>query len=307
MTFLSVLGFLGRVFLVLLGFLLVSLFYLLLAPWRYRIKGAHTEESGWEGDISFDGFLSFWRIRFAKVSASYELRVFTFWGKLQVYPRKKKKDNEIKNTSENELPEDWSEEELSYVLEDAEVTREDVLRMQQERAEEGKDATTSETIAESSEDKNAPSEGEDQTKHKDKGKKKQKCKKKRRSSKTKKNNGRMSFFEKIRDPRNQDAVFYMLRKAMHLLKKIRPRILEANVTYSGGDPAVTGYLTGALSLCKFSYDKKCSLNPDFSSEEPYLWGDFSVKGIVILWDIVYLVISVLLHKNCRRLFGWGDA
>ena len=109
--------------------------------------------------------------------------------------------------------------------------------------------------------------------------------------------------DQLKDERNQDAVKFLIAKALWLLKKIKPRILEADVDFALGEPSSTGIATGIISICPVIYSNKVHIRPDFESEDMYLYGNFSLKGFVFLIDIVYLIISVLINKNCKRLFN----
>ena len=88
---LSILKVIGIILLVILLLILAVLLYLFFLPLHYKLSGSHTTEKGWEGDVSIAGFLHFWQIRMAQFSGEYELRIYGFWGKLQVYPCKNKK------------------------------------------------------------------------------------------------------------------------------------------------------------------------------------------------------------------------
>ncbi len=79
--------------------------------------------------------------------------------------------------------------------------------------------------------------------------------------------------------------------------------MEADVDFALGEPSSTGLATGIISICPVIYSNKVHIRPDFESEDMYLYGDFSLKGFVFLIDIVYLIISVLINKNCKRLFN----
>lgn len=116
-------------------------------------------------------------------------------------------------------------------------------------------------------------------------------------------NKAQGIVDQLKDERNQDAVKFLIAKALWLLKKIKPRIIEADVDFALGEPSSTGIATGIISICPVIYSNKVHIRPDFESEDIYLYGDFSLKGFVFLIDIVYLIISVLINKNCKRLFN----
>ena len=87
---LSILKVIGMILLILLGLVVFILLYLLFLPFHYELSGSHSIEDGWEGQVYFAGFLHFWQLRFAKFAEEYEVRIYAFWGMLQIYPWKKK-------------------------------------------------------------------------------------------------------------------------------------------------------------------------------------------------------------------------
>lgn len=273
MMLLSILKVIGIILLVLLLLILVAFLYLLFLPLHYKLSGSHTTEKGWEGDISIAGFLHFWQIKMAQFSGEYELRVYGFWGKLQVYPWKNKKTTQDEEQScmdeacsdgEGFCAEGFDEAEIQEILEDKTVSAADVKRM----------AATVEKQS-----------GETKIKEKTGFQRKWKA-----------------FHKNVTAEHNKNAVLFLIKKTFWILSRIKPTVMEADLDFSLGDPALTGGATGIISLWPVCYGKKCRIIPDFESDDPYLWGSISLKGIVFLWHIVYLIISVYFNKDCKKLF-----
>ena len=273
MMLLSILKVIGIILLVLLLLILVAFLYLLFLPLHYKLSGSHTTEKGWEGDISIAGFLYFWQIKMAQFSGEYELRVYGFWGKLQVYPWKNKKTTQDEEQSfmdeecsdgEGFCAEGFDEAEIQEILEDKTVSAADVKRM----------AATVEKQS-----------GETKIKGKTGFQRKWE-----------------SFHKNVTAEHNKNAVLFLIKKTFWILSRIKPTVMEADLDFSLGDPALTGGATGIISLWPVCYGKKCRIIPDFESDDPYLWGSISLKGIVFLWHIVYLIISVYFNKDCKKLF-----
>ncbi len=303
---LSILKVIGIILLVILGLILAILLYLLFLPFHYELSGSHSIEEGWDGQVYFAGFMHFWQVRFAQFAEDYELRVFAFWGKLQVYPWKKKakdvsEDDVTMGTLESEAlhsdtPEDKTldEEDIAEILEDKTVRNSDVERMAASaKAENTKHASDKEENKSSEESKEQAGS--------------QKKQKKKTAAKKKKSDGGLkekwqAFHKNATDEHNKNAVFFLLQKALWILERVKPTILEADVDFSLGDPALTGGATGVISLCPVCYGRKCRIIPDFESDEPYLLGSISLKGIVFLWHFVYLIVSVYFNKDCKKLF-----
>ena len=273
MMLLSILKVIGIILLVLLLLILVAFLYLLFLPLHFKLSGSHTTEKGWEGDISIAGFLHFWQIKMAQFSGEYELRVYGFWGKLQVYPWKNKKTTQDEEQScideecsdgEGFCAEGFDEAEIQEILEDKTVSAADVKRM----------AATVEKQS-----------GETKIKEKTGFQRKWKA-----------------FHKNVTAEHNKNAVLFLIKKTFWILSRIKPTVMEADLDFSLGDPALTGGATGIISLWPVCYGKKCRIIPDFESDDPYLWGSISLKGIVFLWHIVYLIISVYFNKDCKKLF-----
>lgn len=273
MMLLSILKVIGIILLVLLLLILVAFLYLLFLPLHYKLSGSHTTEKGWEGDISIAGFLHFWQIKMAQFSGEYELRIYGFWGKLQVYPWKNKKTTQDEEQScmdeacsdgEGFYAEGFDEAEIQEILEDKTVSAADVKRM----------AATVEKQS-----------GETKIKEKTDFQRKWE-----------------SFHKNVTAEHNKNAVLFLIKKTFWILSRIKPTVMEADLDFSLGDPALTGGATGIISLWPVCYGKKCRIIPDFESDDPYLWGSISLKGIVFLWHIVYLIISVYFNKDCKKLF-----
>ncbi len=300
MILLSILKVIGIILLALLLLILAVLLYLLFLPLHYKLSGSHTTEKGWEGDVSIAGFLHFWQIRMAQFSGEYELRIYGFWGKLQVYPWKNKK-----TTSDEEQPsmetehydgedfgvEGFDEAEIQEILEDKTVSAADVKRM-------------TATVEKQSGETKIEEKAVKPKKTAKQGKKDShvKQKKKARTKKTGFQGKWESFHKNVTEEHHKNAVLFLVKKIFWILSRIKPTVMEADLDFSLGDPALTGGATGIISLLPVCYGKQCRIIPDFESDDPYIWGSISLKGIVFLWHIVYLIISVYFNKDCKNLF-----
>ena len=147
---LSILKAIGMILLILLGLVVFILLYLLFLPFHYELSGSHSIEDGWEGQVYFAGFLHFWQLRFAKFAEEYEVRIYAFWGKLQIFPWKKK----AKAVSDDEADAEYfaedmpaedtlDEDDIAEILEDKTVSKADVKRM----AESSKTASATKTTS----------------------------------------------------------------------------------------------------------------------------------------------------------------
>ncbi len=109
-------------------------------------------------------------------------------------------------------------------------------------------------------------------------------------------------WDELNDTRNQEAIAYICRQAVILIKKILPRIEMADVDYALSEPDLTGELTGALALCPCCYGRKVHLSPDFAAAEAFVRGEVRLRGDIRLFRVVWFALKLILHKDCRRLY-----
>lgn len=271
--FLSILKMIGCVLLFLLALLLVLLFYLLFLPLHYELFVKNEPES----DIAFYlkgyGFLKFWQFGMEKIQGEYLLTIRGFWGKWRLLPKKEKSiPKKEKNFDDDKKIDGLSQEDIEEILAD-------------EKPEENQKIEENKKHIDSKQTEAA---------------KKSAFKKKKRKKKTETQGFSFKeFHNKWKDEHNKNAAKFLLNKMIWLLKKMKPTILCADIDFSLGDPAASGMATGVISLCPGAYGKKTRIIPNFESEKIYVNGWIQIKGIVFLIHIVYLIISILLNKECR--------
>ena len=105
------------------------------------------------------------------------------------------------------------------------------------------------------------------------------------------------------DERNQKAIHLIGNQVFRLLKCMMPRRLKLNLTYFTGSPDTTGELMGVLALFPIGYTQRWNIMPDFTADEFYADADFDVKGRIFFFQILKCLLTVLLDKNCRRLYN----
>lgn len=129
--------------------------------------------------------------------------------------------------------------------------------------------------------------------------------KKRFKHKEKRTSGRdiRSTVERLRaeftDERNRRALRHLISEIRYLLHYFGPRRVRADVSFSLGDPANTGYATAALSVCPFVYGKDCCILPDFEAEQIYLRGWLDVKGHVRMIHVLLVGLRLLFDRDIR--------
>lgn len=272
---LTILKWVGIVFLVLVVALLGILAYCLLLPMGYGIKASHPVGEKFHFSIRAWGFLHFWQVAMMEIDDEYQLAIFAFWGKLRLYPGKHKKEESFEENATQDVLDD---DDIADILEDRDVSMEDLPP--RNASVMGKTTVTEEDTV---------------VKPKKPGKRKQKA--------SKKDHGGLwgEFHKKWKDEHNRNAVEFFLKKILWLIKKTKPNILQGDVEFSLGDPALTGLAIGVLSLCPGCYGKKTKILPDFESDDIYANGWIEIKGIVFLVHIVYLIVSIFFNKDCKKL------
>ena len=105
----------------------------------------------------------------------------------------------------------------------------------------------------------------------------------------------------IQDTSNQQALKHVGKELLYILRHCGPRRVKADAAFSLGDPANTGYVTAVLSVCPFSYHKRCSLSPDFEAEQLYIRGWIDIRGHVQLFFPCVSGVRLLMDRNIRSV------
>lgn len=132
-----------------------------------------------------------------------------------------------------------------------------------------------------------------------------KASKEKPSQKKEKKTGKSGFSrmkEEFTDSGNRQAVKHLWREFCFLLSHLKPRHLKAELSFSTGDPAATGEVTGALALIPAVYRCGVHIYPDFLSEEWYVRGSFGMRGHMALVQTLRVLFRLIRDKNLRRLY-----
>ncbi len=111
-----------------------------------------------------------------------------------------------------------------------------------------------------------------------------------------------SLKKEASDKRNKLAVSKLWQELLYLLFHLKPKYIKADISFSSGDPALTGQVTGALSLLPILYRYDAHIYPDFKAEEFYIRGNLALKGHMALFHFIRSGIHILRDKNIRRLW-----
>ncbi len=89
----------------------------------------------------------------------------------------------------------------------------------------------------------------------------------------------------------------LLKELLRLLKKLKPKKLQANVAFGFEDPYKTGSILAYLSMLYPFYGDNINIVPDFT--EQVIKGDIYIKGHVRLSYMVSMGIRLILDRNIR--------
>ena len=108
--------------------------------------------------------------------------------------------------------------------------------------------------------------------------------------------------EELSDERNRQAVSHLFQEICYLLRHLKPRSVSAELSFCAGDPALTGQITGALSLFPVIYRYHVHMYPDFMSEDVYIRGNFAMKGHMALYHLLRMLFRIWKDNNFMRLY-----
>lgn len=105
----------------------------------------------------------------------------------------------------------------------------------------------------------------------------------------------------LTDETNKKAVSFVWQEILYLLQHFRFRKLRTELSFSIGDPALTGQTLGILSMLPFLYRYECQIYPDFEADKLYVKGTFDVKGHVRFFHFVKSAFSLWRKKEVRTV------
>lgn len=98
------------------------------------------------------------------------------------------------------------------------------------------------------------------------------------------------------------AAKYVWKKAIKVLKSIRPRKCKGEVTFGLRDPKTMGMICGYSGMLYPVYYKAIDVQPLFGVDHTVIDGEIEIKGRIILMSVVIRAVPILLKKDCRRVW-----
>lgn len=96
----------------------------------------------------------------------------------------------------------------------------------------------------------------------------------------------------------QGMVCILKNNVLHLLRKIKPRVLRGTIFFGTGDPCMTGQILGVAAILYAVYGKGIQVVPDF--EEARLEGELYAKGRLFLITMVFIVIKIFRSNEWKQ-------
>lgn len=90
------------------------------------------------------------------------------------------------------------------------------------------------------------------------------------------------------------------RQTKRLFRHLRPQKVRIRGRFGFGDPALTGQVTGLVSLLPVFYQKELSLQPEFS--EACLEGEFFLKGRIRAASLLLLALKIWFNKDFQKVY-----
>ena len=104
----------------------------------------------------------------------------------------------------------------------------------------------------------------------------------------------------LADETHKNAFLKLKNEAFHLLKKLKPKKIQGEITFGFEDPSLTGRLLAWISMIYPWIGEHTDITPDF--EHRTLSGDLSIRGRLYVITLVVTAIRLILSKAVRRSF-----
>lgn len=96
----------------------------------------------------------------------------------------------------------------------------------------------------------------------------------------------------------QGMVCIFKDNVLHLLRKIKPKVLRGTIFFGTGDPCMTGQILGVAAVLYAVYGKGIQVVPDF--EEARLEGELYVRGRLSMITLVLIVIKIFRSNEWKQ-------
>ena len=108
----------------------------------------------------------------------------------------------------------------------------------------------------------------------------------------------------LTDERHREVLPLIFTELKYLLTHFKFRRIRTDLTFSMGDPALTGQVLGGLCMLPFLYRYQVQVYPDFEAENTYVTGTFDIKGRARGLHIAISAVRLLGKKEFRIWLKW---
>lgn len=105
------------------------------------------------------------------------------------------------------------------------------------------------------------------------------------------------------DPRNKLAFTKLKQSVVKFFRVLHPKKFQLKLKFSTGSPDTTGQLLGVIAMFPIGYRNGWNIVPDFTADAFYADAEFDVRGRVLGISLIKLACSIILDKNCKRLYN----
>ncbi len=296
---LTVLKVIGIILLILSALLLFLILLVLFFPVGYSVCGVSEEDVSVKGKVYWLFSALSFRFAYEKSELSTEIRIFGF--------RLKKREEDSFPEDEDFLENDSFSGDGDF-SEDKALERDETLVRadEQEKAKKASNEEPSRADEQEKAQKASNETSKEESVHKSSTqKKKASADTSGRESERKKPG---SFLKKGKElwhtmtqEENKATAKSALGELIYLLKHFRVRKIQSELTFSAGDPALTGQVLGVLCLIPFLYQKGVHITPDFEAEKWYVRGRINGTGHMRLVHVLRSLTRLWKDENIRKL------
>lgn len=104
----------------------------------------------------------------------------------------------------------------------------------------------------------------------------------------------------LTDETHKNAFLKLKNEAFHLIKILKPKKIQGEITFGFEDPSLTGRILAWISMIYPWIGEHTDITPDF--EHRTLSGDLSIRGRLYVITLVVTAIRLILSKAVRRSF-----
>ncbi len=285
---LTVLKVIGIILLILLALLLFLILLVLFFPVGYSVCGVSEEDVSVKGKVYWLFSALSFRFAYEKSELSTEIRIFGF---------------RLKKREEDSFPEDEDFSEDDFFSGDGDFSEDKSLERDETPVRADEREKAKETLEEPTR--------VDETSKEERGRKGSTRKQKASADTSGRESERKkpgSFLKKGKElwhtmtqEENKATAKSALGELIYLLKHFRVRKIQSELTFSAGDPALTGQVLGVLCLMPFLYQKGVHITPDFEAEKWYVRGRINGTGHMRLVHVLRSLIRLWKDENIRKL------